>query len=193
VTGSGEAMSDLAYVISNSSLEPTEVARCAHPSWFAIRTWPRYEKKVATEFQRKDIEVFLPLLSSKRQWSDRRQVVQLPLFPSYVFVRIAQEPSTRVPVLCTHGVTSFVGSRGVGTPIPDTQIDAVRTILTGGVLVEPHPFLLIGQKVRVRGGSLDGLEGLLLAKNGDLSVVISVPAIQRSLSIRVTGYTVEPA
>jgi transcription antitermination factor NusG len=99
----------------------------------------------------------------------------------------------RISVLGTEGVKSFVGVRGRGTPIPDTQIDAVRTIVAEGIPCYPHPYLNIGQRVRIRGGSLDGVQGTLLAKHDDLSLIISVHFIQRSLSIRVAGYTVEPA
>lgn len=164
-------------------------------SWFAIQTWPRYEKKVSAELQRKDIDVFLPLFSSKHRWSDRTRVIHSPLFPSYVFVRLKEMETAdrRISVLGTDGVKSFVGAGGRGTPIPDTQIDAVRTIVTEGIPFCPHPYLNIGQRVRIRGGSLDGVEGILLAKYDDLSLIISIHFIQRSLSIRVAGYAVEPA
>jgi transcription antitermination factor NusG len=179
---------------TESSLVSAGVAQ-SDLSWFAIQTWPRYEKKVSAELQRKDVDVFLPLFSSKHQWSDRTRVVHSPLFPSYVFVRLkkVETANGRISVLGTEGVKSFVGVRGRGTPIPDTQIDAVRTIVAEGIPFYPHPYLNIGQRVRIRGGSLDGVQGILLAKHDDLSLIISVHFIQRALSIRVAGYTVEPA
>lgn len=168
-------------------------APCTSPCWYAVQTWPRFEKKVATEFQRKDVEAFLPVLSSKRQWSDRQRMVQVPLFPGYVFVRIAPEPSSRIAVLRTNGVAGFVGVRGTGIPIQDSEIDSVRLLLAGGVVFQRHPFLNVGQRVRIRGGSLDAVEGILLAKNDDLSLVVSIQIIQRSVSIRISGYQVEAA
>jgi transcription antitermination factor NusG len=193
VTGFSGAMSNLAQTVSNDLKVPLQETFGASPSWYAVQTWPRFEKKVTAEFQRKDVEAFLPLLSSKRQWSDRRCVVQLPLFPGYVFVRIAPGPSARTPVLRTSGVAGFVGVRGIGIPIHDSEIDSVRLLLAGGVAFQQHPFLNVGQRVRVRGGSLDAVEGILLAKNGDLSLVVSIQIIQRSISIRISGYQVEAA
>lgn len=193
VTGFSGAMSNLAHAVSYDSPVPSQETLCASLSWYAVQTWPQYEKKVTAEFQRKDVETFLPLLSSKRQWSDRRRIVQVPLFPSYVFVRIAPGPSARIPVVRTNGVGGFVGVRGIGVPIPDSEIESVRLLLARGVTFQQHPFLNVGRRVRVRGGSLDGVEGILLAKNDDLSLVVSVQIIQRSVSIWISGYQVEAA
>jgi transcription antitermination factor NusG len=186
-------MSNLAETISGDLTVPSQVTFGASPSWYAVQTWSRFEKKVAAEFQRKEVEAFLPLLSSKRQWSDRRCEVQLPLFPGYVFVRIAPGPSARIPVLRANGVVGFVGVRGIGVPIQDSEIDSVRLLLAKGVAFQQHPFLNVGQRVRVRGGSLDAVEGILLAKNDDLSLVVSIQIIQRSVSVRISGYQLEAA
>jgi transcription antitermination factor NusG len=182
--------------LSASQIYPTELpvisiaSEEGESSWFAIQTRPRYEKKVVAELQEKGVNVFLPLFSVKRQWSDRQRVVNPPLFPSYVFVRLAPTLSNRVPILRTNGVTGFVGARGVGTPIPDGEIEALRRVIMQQVAFEPYPFLKIGERVCIRGGSLDGIEGLLTAINGDQSLVVSIDLIQRSIAIRVTGYSV---
>ena len=95
-------------------------------------------------------------------------------------------------MLRTDGVIKFVGARGLGTPIAETQIDAVRTLIGQRLHWSHHPFLQVGQRVRVRGGSLDGVEGILLSRNDDNTLVVSVDAIQRSLAVRIQGYDVEP-
>lgn len=159
--------------------------------WFAVQTRPRYEKKVTCELQEKGIEAFLPLFSAEHQWSDRQRLVHLPLFPGYVFVHIAFTLDARIPVLRTNGVTSFVGVRGMGTVIPDAEIKAVQTVLEQRVPFEPYPFLRIGQRVRVRGGSLDGIQGVLTGINGDRSLVVSVELIQKSMAIHIKGYDIE--
>jgi transcription antitermination factor NusG len=192
VTGFSGAMLNLAHTVSTGGAFPSHEAHCAPLSWFAIQTWPRYEKKVAVEFQSKEIEVFLPLLASKRKWSDRHTVVQMPLFPSYVFVRIDESLNARVGLLRTNGVTGFVGVRGIGVSIPQVQIESVRSLLASDVMFEPHPHLTVGKRVRIRGGSLDGVEGTLLEKKGDLSLLVSIQLIQRALAIRVAGFRVEP-
>lgn len=162
-------------------------------SWFAVQTKPRHEKRVAAELEEKSIATFLPLFSDIRQWSDRKREVQRPLFANYVFVRLGADRNTRVSVLQTHGVFRFVGARGLGVPIPEEQIQAVQAILRDKVPFVPYPFLSVGQKVRIRGGSLDGLEGVLMALNGDKSLIVSVESIQRSIAIRIEGYQLEAA
>jgi len=161
--------------------------------WFALRTRSRHEKKVATEIAAKGIFAFLPIITRKHKWSDRYKMVELPLFPCYLFVRMDSSAETRVTVLRTSGAVGFIGNGGRGTPIPDAQIDSVRSILEQGVEFSLHPYLAINQRVRIRGGSLDGVEGVLLAKNTDQSLVVSIDLIQRSVAIRVSGYQLEPA
>ena len=170
---------------------PGEVARI-EPCWYALQTMPRHEKKVSDELQAKQIRSFLPAISEVRQWSDRKRVIETPLFPGYVFVQIVAEPSTRVAVQRTNGVVGFVGVRGIGTPIPESEITAVQAVIAQQVPLRALPFLNIGQRVRIRGGALDGIEGILDAVKGDQSLVISVKLIQRSLAVRIAGYQVEP-
>ena len=160
--------------------------------WFAVQTKARHEKRVAAELKEKGVVAFLPLAIEVHQWSDRKRRVELPLFSTYVFVRLGGEQNSRIKVLQTYGVFSFVGVRGMGSPIPDEQIETLRTIIREKVPFSQHPFLNVGQKVRVRGGSLDGICGVLSAINNDRSLIVSVDSIQRSLAIRVEGYGVEP-
>jgi transcription antitermination factor NusG len=160
-------------------------------AWFAIQTRSRSEKKVASQFEAKGIEVFLPLLSELHSWSDRRKLVHQPLFPGYVFVHIAQSPESRPPILNTMGVCGFVGARGVGLPIPEKEILDVRTVVTNPVSFTPYPFLRVGQRVRVRGGCLDGIEGTLLSRETDHSLVVSIQLLRRSVAVRIDGYDLE--
>ena len=159
--------------------------------WYAIRTRSRHEKVVATELARRDIQVFLPLTTSIRQWSDRRTQVDLPLFPGYAFVRVAYMSGDRLRVLQANGVVGFVGQNPAGLFIPEEQIEGIKTLLDCKVAVTEHPFLQIGQRIRVRGGALNGVEGILVAMNGCRNLIISVEPIQRSLSVNLDGYNVE--
>jgi transcription antitermination factor NusG len=160
-------------------------------SWFAVHTRPRYEKKITMELQEKQIQAFLPLHSAIHQWNDRRQVVDMPLFSGYVFVRINSLLVSRIAVLRTQGVLNFVGVRGMGTPIPDSEIEAVQAVLGQKIPFEPYTYLRVGQRVRICGGCLDGVTGILAGVNGKQSVVVSVNLIQRSIAMRIEGYKVE--
>jgi transcription antitermination factor NusG len=174
---------------------PAEIASNAQKdlAWYAIQTMPRHERKVAAELRQKGLHTLLPLFPSTRQWSDRVRVLDMPLFPGYVFVQMSPAPDVRIVVLRSQGVTSFVGVRGVGVAIPENQIAAIESIVDQNVPFRPYPFLNIGQRVAIRGGSLDGIEGILTEIKGDLSLIISVDLIHRSLAIRVAGYRIEPA
>jgi transcription antitermination factor NusG len=148
---------------------------------------------VSDQLEQKGIETFLPLVKRVQKWSDRIKEVEWPLFAGYNFVRVVLSSPERLRVLRAHGVVGLVGINGSGTAIPESQIQDIRTLLASKVPFEEHPFLKVGQRVRIRGGSLDGVEGVLAAQNGDQSLVISLEPIQRSLSIRVQGYIVEAA
>jgi transcription termination/antitermination protein NusG len=162
-------------------------------SWYGLHTRPRHEKIVAQRLEERGVTAFLPLVTEVHRWSDRKKTVQLPLFSCYVFAKFTPDRSERLRVLRVDGVFGLVGARGEGTPIPDAQIDAVRSLVETELQWSSHPFLKIGQRVRIRSGALDGMEGILLSRNGDQTLVISIDAIQRSLAVRVEGYEVEAA
>lgn len=161
------------------------------PHWYAIQTRCRFEKKVATQLRNKGVEIFLPLVKQLHRWSDRRQVVEMPLFPGYGFVQLAASPVSRLEVLQTVGVTGLVMFNGVAVPVPEQQLEDVRRLLANEISCRTYPFLKVGQKVRIRGGCLDGLEGVLISEKRDHSLVVSIEAIQRSLIVRIDGYDVE--
>lgn len=164
----------------------------AHESWYAVLTRARHERVVAQRFREKGLTAFLPLITEVRRWSDRCKSIESALFSCYVFVKIVATNEDRLRVLRTDGVFNFVGSAEQGTAIPDEQIDAVRMIVEQRMNWQSSPYIKIGQRVRIRSGALDGVEGILVAQNGERSVVVSIEAIQRSLSVRVEGYEIEP-
>ena len=160
-------------------------------NWYAIHTMPRHEKWIAQQLQEKRVFTFLPLLQQIHQWSDRRSKVEVPMFSCYAFVRMVQTVEERLKVLRTPGVLGFVGSERQGTPIPDEEIENLRTAIKGKIPCVVHPFVSAGMRVRIRGGSLDGVEGILMRQGGEQSVVVSVELLRRSVSIRVEGYDIE--
>jgi transcription antitermination factor NusG len=189
-TQNGGALSGL-YPVAGKLTDALPHASDCGLRWYAVQTLPRHEKKVASELQQKQIQAYLPLFAAERKWSDRKTLIDMPLFPGYVFVKIPQDQNTRVRVLRTLGVRNFVGTRGVGDPIPDAEIESVQAVISRGIPFSVSPFLNIGQRVRILDGSLEGVEGILTAVNGDNSLIISVELIQRSLAMRVTGFRVE--
>ena len=161
--------------------------------WYGLHTRPRHEKIVAYRLEERGVTTFLPLVTEVHRWSDRKKTVQVPLFGCYVFAKFTPDRSDRLRVLRVDGVFGLVVTRGEGTAIPDEQIDAVRSLVETQLRWSSHPFLKIGQRVRIRSGALSGLEGILVSRNGDRTLVISIDAIQRSLALHVEGYEVESA
>ncbi|MGB8065796.1 MAG: UpxY family transcription antiterminator [Candidatus Sulfotelmatobacter sp.] len=161
--------------------------------WYALLTRARHERAVAHRLQECGISTFLPLITQIHHWSDRKKVVELPLFDCYLFARLGSSRDERLRVARQDGVLSLVGARGEGTAVPDDQIETVRIVLQQQLSCSAHPFLKIGQRVRICSGALSGVEGILSSRNGDRSLVVSLDAIQRSLAIRLEGYEVEAA
>jgi len=161
-------------------------------SWYALLVRARHEKIVTHRLQEVGVTSFLPTVMQERRWSDRKKMVEFPLFRCYVLGRIVPDNNEERPrVYRVNGVFGIVGVRGEGIPIPDEEIQAVRTLISEKLPWSFHPFLKIGQRVRIRGGSMDGVEGVLVARNGDRTLVVSIDAIQRSLAVRIEGYDVE--
>jgi len=178
------------YLESIRQLPPLDCA-VEESSWYAVHTLARHEKRVAAQFEEKRVCTFLPLLRQIHRWSDRRSTVEVPMFSCYTFVRIVHTVEERLKVLRTPGVLGFVGNERQGTPIPDEQIESLRTAINEKIPCFPHDFISAGRRVRIRGGSLDSVEGILVSHGGDQSLVLSVELLHRSVAIRVEGYDVE--
>jgi transcription antitermination factor NusG len=159
--------------------------------WYAVYTRARHEKVVNATLQQKGVTTFLPLVSRVHRWSDRQKNVDVCLFPGYAFVHIPPTAEAYVNVLRTAGVVSFIGNGRYGVPIPDKQIEDIQTLFSHGVHCGVFPFLRVGQRVRVRGGCLEGIEGRLVMLKGNRTLVVSVETIQHSIAIGLEGYDVE--
>jgi transcription antitermination factor NusG len=160
--------------------------------WYALHTRARHEKAIERRLLDQGMKAFVPTTMEVHRWSDRKKKVEVPLFSCYVFVHCALSSEDRTRVHRVESVHGFVGSRGSSLPIPDEQIESIQKVLTQTAPWRSYPFLKVGQRVRVRGGAMDGVEGVFLSENGDHSLIISVDAIQRSMAVRIDGYDVEP-
>lgn len=159
--------------------------------WFAVYTNSRHEKRVAKHFDERHIESFLPLYRKLHHWTKRNDVrLDLPLFPNYVFVHIA--PPQRISVLAVPGVLGMVGRGHIASALPDAEIESLRTGLRLRKF-EPHPYLVAGERVRIKAGSLEGMVGILLRMKNELRVVLTLDLIERSVAVEVDAQDVEPA
>lgn len=162
------------------------------PKWFAVYTAPRHEKTVDYHLCQRGIERYLPLYVSRKKWRNGvTGAAELPLFPSYIFVRIV--PTQRIAVLQTSGVLGIVGGTGrEPLPLPDAEIEALRSGLKCRH-AEPHPFITEGSAVSIRSGPFQGMHGIVLRKKGSFRVVITLESIMRSIAVEVDETELAPA
>jgi transcription antitermination factor NusG len=160
--------------------------------WYAIRTKSRFEKKIELLLRQRGAETFLPLLNAVHSWSDRRKTIHKPLFDGYVFVRVRLTCERRLSILRTSGVLAFAGPADRPSPVPDDQIGALQRLLKAETPCAIRASLHKGQRVRIRGGVLDGLVGILHDNEGK-HLVVSIACIQRAVSVRIEGYELEVA
>lgn len=159
-------------------------------AWWALYTRHQHEKVVAEMLSAKGFEVFLPLYESKRRWKDRSKVLSLPLFPCYVFVRGGF--NRRLQIVTTPGVHMILYNGERAATIPEVEIEAIRRTVEGNLRVEPHPFLKCGERVRIKRGPLDGVEGVLVRKKNVCRLILSVDMLAQSVAVEVDAFDVEP-
>jgi transcription antitermination factor NusG len=158
--------------------------------WYAVYTYPRHEKVVTERLESQSVEAFLPTCVIESRWKDRRVRIQTPVFPGYVFTRI--KLAERSKVFNLPGVLRILSFNGVPAPIDDAEIDAVKLCLERGGTVRPHPFIEVGERVRVRSGMLEGLEGLVARCKNDRILILPIALINQSVAVEVDADLLEP-
>jgi transcription antitermination factor NusG len=169
-------------------------SRVGHPDsapWFALYTRHQHEKVVAEMLTAKGFEAFLPLYDSMRLWKDRKKTISLPLFPCYVFVRGPLE--RKLAMITTPGVHMILYRGENVALIPGEEMQAIQKAVDGPYCVEPHPYLKCGERVRVKHGSLEGVEGVLVRKKNLYRLVLSVNMVAQSVAVEIDAADVEPA
>ena len=172
-------------------LSPDAVFDSENSEWYPLQVRYQCEKRVDDSLRLEGFESFTPTWRQTRRWSDRVKVMDAPLFPGYTFVRMEALPELMVKVLRMPGLVRFVTSGRDLVPVPSEEIDAIRALAKSNSGYEPGPFPAVGERIRIRGGLLEGIEGVLVAQSGLKEIVISVGVIQRSLKIPLAGYQIE--
>jgi transcription antitermination factor NusG len=161
------------------------------PEWYAVYTRCHQERLVKTQLDGKEVENFLPTFERISQWKDRKKLIEVPLFPGYLFVKITL--LKRLEVLKAYGAVQIVGNSTGPVPIPEEQIASVRRFVEVGLKCDPHPYLKVGKKAKIKEGPLAGFEGILVRKKSKSLFVLSVDLIQRSVSVELGSWLIEPA
>ena len=159
------------------------------PSWYAIYTRFRHEKKVAEILTKKGMEIFLPLYESAHRWKDRTKLVSLPLFPCYVFLKGSLD--RRLDIMNTPGFHALVSVAGQPAAIAPDEIEAIQRAIESGARVNPYPFMKCGERVRVKCGPLTGVEGILIRMKNQFRLVVSVEMLGKAVAVEVDAFVVE--
>jgi transcription antitermination factor NusG len=159
-------------------------------AWFALRVRSNLERVVAAHLRGRNHEEFCPLYKIERRWSDRNKVIECPLFPGYVFCRL--NPNVRLPAVSVPGVIGIVGFGKVPSPIPEKEIQHIRTLACSGSPLMPWPFLQEGQRVLIERGPLKGVEGILSEIKGKCRLIVSVTLLQRSVAAEIERSSIRP-
>jgi transcription antitermination factor NusG len=155
----------------------------ANENWYALRVKARSERLIAMMVRHKGYEGFVPVYRSARRWSDRTKVVEMPLFPGYVFCRL--NPILRLPLLTIPGVLHFVGVRNTPTPIDEGEIATIQIAIESGLAAEPWPYVEDGQRVTVQGGPLKQVEGRLATSQNPCRLVVAISLLRRSVAVEI--------
>lgn len=158
--------------------------------WFALYTRSRHEKLANQELQKKGFETFLPLRQVLRHWSDRKKIIEDPLFKGYLFVHTPLRE--RWNILNTAGVVNFVGnpSRKAVT-IPESELSSVRRFVENDIEIDPFPYLKKGMRVYIKSGPFKGIEGFIVRKDQQCRLVISIDVLMQSVSIEIDQACIE--
>ena len=199
LSGDGEAMAMSMAAGTTAAAAPGDTMAVSGPvtgatlrRWFVVYTCPNHEKRVAEQLRLRGIEAYLAQYRAVRRWRNGCTVsLALPLFPGYVFVHIALRE--RVQVLRVPSVLAMVGNGREPVPLPDQEMESLRNGL-GACAPQPHPYLTAGRRARIRGGPLQGLEGIVLWKKNHshrVRLVLTLEAIQRSIAVEVGAAELE--
>lgn len=157
--------------------------------WYALQLRTRWEHSTAALLSGKGYQTFLPTYKTQKRASGKSEV-PAPLFPGYLFCRF--NVYDRLPVLITPGVIIVVGTGRVPIPVEDSELEAIQKMVSTGHQVEPWPYLQVGQVVRIEGGALSGIEGVLTSFKGTRRMVVSISLLRRSVALEIDRSVVSP-
>ncbi|MFA5074102.1 MAG: UpxY family transcription antiterminator [Nitrospirota bacterium] len=163
------------------------------PSWYAVHVKSRHESVAAGGLQEKRIEAFLPVVKKTNQWKDRKKLIEYPLFPGYLFVRVIPSPDRFLAVLKTRGVLTFISLEpGIPTAVTSDEILALQILMKSGREINIYPHLKEGTPVRIKSGPLRNAEGILGTREHEHFFQVNISILGRSVGITLSADEIEP-
>jgi transcriptional antiterminator NusG len=158
-------------------------------AWYAVWTRSRHEQVVRDQIEQKGFEAFLPTIPKWSRWKDRKKKIDWPLFPGYCFARF--DPADRLSILKCNGVVTIVSFDGEIAPIPESEIDGIRTLVQSDLQYDPCPLIQEGELVEVVHGPLKGVTGRLTRKGAHARLILAVDLIGQAVSVEVDAADVK--
>jgi transcription antitermination factor NusG len=166
--------------------------RIPETEWYAIHTRSRHEKHVEQILRRMNLETYLPLRKTWSRRLDRKEMIEIPALPGYLFTRCLLLPERRAAIKRTAGVVHLVENCGRPCVIPPAQIESLQLLLAKEPGASEHPYLSIGQRVRVTRGPFEGVRGYLTqVEAGKPRLVVAIEWVNRAVSVEIDARCVE--
>ena len=159
-------------------------------AWYAIWTRSRHEQVVREQISRKQYDAFLPTIPKWSRWKDRKKKIDWPLFPGYCFAKF--DPAEALAILKCTGVVNIVSFEGRPAPIPEHEIESIRTLISSDLQYDPCPLIKEGMMVEVVHGALKGVVGRLIRKGAHARLILTVDLIGQGVSVEVDAADVKP-
>ena len=175
--------------ISHPDTDPN----AAKAAWYVVHTSNHHERRVERRLQERGLEVFLPRLTVVRRWRDRKKILQVPLFPGYLFVHDALETSSAYyDIIIAPGVVQILGNNGKLQAVSLETIESIRLATASDRPYYPYRYLLKGKRVRVVDGPLAGVIGIIRGrKEQKRKVVVEVELFHRAMAVELEDEAVE--
>jgi len=161
-------------------------------NWYALLVRSRHEFVTCEQLKKRGVEVFLPLISKVRRWSDRNKCVMFPLFPGYIFVHVRPSAEIFLNIVKTHGTVSFITEEpGRPAKVDPQEIQSLQLMLKAGSNIDIYPHLCEGARVYIKKGPLKGAEGILAKKDDQHMFLVNIDILGRSIGMRISADDLE--
>lgn len=162
--------------------------------WYVAKVKSRHEFVAYDELLGKRFEAMLPSIKKSSQWKDRRKLVEFPLFPGYIFVKVPAHPGAFLEVLKTRGVVAFISLEpGTPTPVAPDEVASLRLLMESGKEIDVYPDLREGAPVRIKAGLLANAQGILIRKNNECLFLVNIELLGRSVAVQISAEDLEAA
>jgi len=175
-------------VLRGTEADPRSSGSFEARQWYAAYTYAQHESTVSQQIGSRGL--VLPNIERERKWKDRVVRLSTPLFPGYVFVHM--QLCDRLKVLSIPSVVRLVTFNGTPAAIPASEIESIRRCLVSGYGVQAGPFLNVGRRVRIKGGTLKGVEGIIGPSVEYCKLLVSIELVQQSIALEVDPANLEP-